>query len=142
MYMFKGAIKNREIGPIETSFTDGSVLQFNPGSDGEALVVEPSAWIDHFSEPLSAENREFVKKFGKWTAFDVSREAPYSRPIDEIVEEVTPIRTPEDKIQGVTIKTKGCMVEVYIEADSAHEIDVFLPALSVIRRFVATGSCA
>jgi hypothetical protein len=91
-YVFKGNVTSDE-GPIEISFADGSIVWLDAGPDGEALRIMTAAWIDYFAEPLSIENRKFVEQSGKWTAFDVSAENPYSRFIGERIVQVIPIRT-------------------------------------------------
>jgi hypothetical protein len=104
-------------GPLELSFDDGSTLLFDAGPDGEALAVKPAAWIAYFTEPISAKNQEFILRSGKWTGFDVSGQPPYSQLISTIVQEITPVRTPEDKIKGAIIMTSSCVVRVEVEAD-------------------------
>jgi hypothetical protein len=115
-YVFKGEVTSCA-GPIELCFTDGSVVLLDAGPDGEALTVKAAAWTDHFAEPLSRENMEFVEKSGKWAAFDVSAQKPYSRFIGERIRQVTPIRTLENKITGVTLATLPSTLRVEIEGD-------------------------
>jgi hypothetical protein len=115
-YVVRGEVMP-DTGPIEFSFTDGSIVLLDAGPDGEALAVRAAAWIDHFAEPLSIENRQFVEQSGKWTAFDVSAQKPYSRLIGEQIGQVIPIRTLENKIKGVALTTRESTVRVEIEAD-------------------------
>jgi len=122
LYVLRGTI-TAESGPIEITFTDGLTVLLDAAPDGEALAVKPSAWTDHFAEPLSVENRKFVERSGKWTAFDVSGQPPYSDLITEEVGEVIPVGTLGNKIKGVTIKTTHCTVHVEVEADEVS-VDV------------------
>ena len=63
-------------GPVELAFTNGSSLLIR-GGYGWRLICESEPWRDPFAPPLSDDNREFVSKSGKWTAFDVSARSPY-----------------------------------------------------------------
>jgi hypothetical protein len=122
LYVLKGEVA-AENGPIEITFTGGPTVLLDAAPDGEALAVRPSAWTDPFADPLSVENREFVERSGKWTAFDVSEQVPYSHLIAEQVSEVIPVRTLDNKIKGATIKTAHCAIHVEIEADEVS-VDV------------------
>jgi hypothetical protein len=115
-YTLRGKVTS-DAGPIEITFTDDSIVLLDAGPDGEALAVKLTAWVDYFAEPLSIENRRFVEQSGKWAAFDVSDQEPYSRFIKERVGQVIPIRTVENKIKGVTLATAQCSFRVEIEAD-------------------------
>jgi hypothetical protein len=91
------------------------------GSDGESLLVELQAWLEVFAEEgLSAENREFIERSGKWTAFDVSGEPEYLSLIGAQVEQVLPIRIPDGKIVGAVIETSGGKVRAEVEADDLY----------------------
>ena len=115
-YVVRGEITS-DMGPIEIVFTDGSVVLLDAGSDGESLDAKSTAWVDHFAEPLSAENKRFVEESGKWTAFDVSAQQPYSRLISQRIVEVVPVRTLEDKIKGAMIRTARGVTQVEVDAD-------------------------
>lgn len=122
MYVLKGKVTT-EAGPIEITLADGIVLLLDVASDGEALSVKPSPWTDHFAEPLSPENREFIERSGKWTAFDVSQDMPYSKAIGQMVEDIITIKTPDNKVTGATFMMSTCVVQVQIEADEVS-VDV------------------
>jgi hypothetical protein len=115
-YMFRGDVTS-DAGPIEIGFADDSIVLLDAGPDGEALSVKAAGWIDHFAEPLSIENRQFVEQSGKWTAFDVSVEEPYSRFIGERIVQVILVRALENKIKGVALATPRSTIRVEIEAD-------------------------
>jgi len=78
-------------GPIEVNFASGTKLLLDAGPDGEELRVRTSAWVDPFSEPLSAANRTFVEEEGKWMAFDVSEETQFSHLIGQSGLSVSPV---------------------------------------------------
>jgi hypothetical protein len=104
-------------GPIELTFSDSSTALFDVGPDGEALRFEEARWRDPFTEPLSSENREFVERSGKWTAFDVSGQPPYAALVGQAVLDVQPILTPGGKITGAAMTTYACTIRVVTGAD-------------------------
>jgi hypothetical protein len=116
LYVVRNEVTNVS-GPIELTFSSGDILVFDAAPDGEALSAERSTWTDYFAEPLSPDNREYVERSGKWTAFDVSEQLPYSHLIAERLEEVIPVETPEGKLIGATIKTGHCALHVEVESD-------------------------
>lgn len=61
-----------EGGFLELTFVSGDVLLLDIGSDW-TLTAQAQAWNDPFTEPISAENRDFVERHGRWTAVDVSQ---------------------------------------------------------------------
>jgi len=105
------------VGPIELSFTDGSVVRLDVGPDGEALAIATSAWVDPFAPPLSTENELFVETSGKWSAFDVSGQAPYSKLVGAAIAEVKPHYTPNGKPVGATIHAGSAVVRANVDAD-------------------------
>jgi hypothetical protein len=122
LYVLRGTV-TAENGPVEITFTDGLTVLMDAAPDGEALTVKSSAWTDYFAEPTSTENREFVERSGKWTAFDVSEQLPYSLLVTEEVGEVISVRTLDNRVKGATIKTAHCAIHIEIEADEVS-VDV------------------
>lgn len=82
-YVFEGEVSSIDDGPLELTWSSGRILLFDAGANGANLTVRDGSWYDPFSEPLSGENRAWVAQYGKWTAFDVSREPPYDSLIGE-----------------------------------------------------------
>lgn len=115
-YVLRGEVISSD-GPMEFSFTDDFIVLLDAGPDGEALAVKAAAWTDHFAEPLSNDNREFVEQSGKWTAFDVSAQEPYLRLVGEPIQQVVPVRTPENKISGVALTTPAATLRVETQGD-------------------------
>jgi len=115
-YVYKGRI-DFESGGIELVFSNGSAALFGVGPDGEALGLREAVWRDPFEEPLSTENREFIEKSGKWTAFDVSKEPQYAPLVGRAVLEVQRVVMPGGKITGAAISTSAGTVRVIIGAD-------------------------
>jgi hypothetical protein len=116
LYVFAGKVDS-DIGPVELTLSDGSIFLFNVGSDGASLRVDEEGWQDPFEEPLSPENREFVERSGKWTAFDVSSKQPYNALIDRTVVDVQPIMGQLHKIVGAGIITDIGTLRVTIAFD-------------------------
>ena len=116
-YQFRGDV-DTTTGPIELTFDDGSVLLLDAGPDGESLGVGHEAWLDPFRPPLSAENRDYVDRFGKWTAFDVTDESPYATLIGQrvVAVDVRPSRRPDVAI-GVVLRLQTAAIVVKVEGD-------------------------
>lgn len=114
-YVFKGTVETRW-GPIEIRFSDGSAITLDSGADGEGLRVD-ERWEDAFAEPLSDENRAFVARSGKWTAFDVSNEAPYRLLIGRAIKRIQPRVEPGGKITGARFYTDAGVIQADVVAD-------------------------
>ncbi len=74
-------------------------------------------WADPFAEPLSHENAEFVRKAGKWTAFDLGAEPPYQELIGRVVTKVALYRSASDKVIGIQLAIDGYIVRADVEGD-------------------------
>ena len=62
---------------VELLCDNGFFLRLSVGPDGERVRVYQEPWVDSFKEPLSDENREFIRTHGKWCFFDVSTQFPF-----------------------------------------------------------------
>jgi hypothetical protein len=96
------------------------------GPDGESLAIRRSRWKDPFAEPLSLENRAFVERSGKWTAFDVSNDPLYRELVGQAVSSVEPLLTQTGKVKGATLFTSGGALRSEVEADDL-KVDVIVP---------------
>lgn len=74
------------------SFADGTTALLESGPDGEVLIISDQPLRDPFGSELSKANREYVRQHGKWTAFDVSDEAPYDELCGHVITDVHAIR--------------------------------------------------
>lgn len=108
---------DREYGPVERAFSDGTVVLFDAGADGEALAVSRGAWRDPFAEPLSEVNRLFVREHGKWTAFDISAEPSPALIIGEPITGYEEIRAEDGKFTGVTLYSTRVGLSIETHAD-------------------------
>jgi len=104
-------------GPVELSFADGTTLLLDSGPDGEALKADTATWVDPFKEPLTEDNRRFISKSGKWTAFDVTEEELFSRLIEQTILQVLLVTTMEGKITGVMFQSSGGRLHAQVEGD-------------------------
>lgn len=123
-YVLEGKVVSSR-GALELTFKDGRAATLDVGPDGEALSVIGSRWEDPFTEPLSEENRAFVERSGKWTAFDVSTEPPYRELVGHTVERVEPLLTSTGKIRGATLFTSTGALRTEVQADDLT-VDVVL----------------
>lgn len=106
-----------DFGPIELTLGE-QVFTFDNEPDGESLRITELAWIDPFAEPLTTENREFVERSGKWTAFDVSADSSWAGLLGEVLSEVEPIMNSAHKLTGVILRTeRGGVVRLGVMAD-------------------------
>ncbi|WP_446663586.1 hypothetical protein [Flexivirga sp. B27] len=118
-YMYQGAVFS-EHGILELSFGRRTSLWMDSGHDGEKLRVCRGRWIDPFAEPLSAENREFVRTSGKWTAFDIDAEDDLGQLIGRSLDRVEPMWMFMGKLVGVRLTFGPSTVVVLSEADELH----------------------
>lgn len=113
-----------DFGPMELTIGD-RVFLIDNASDGEALRILTEAWHDPFAEPLSAVNREFVARSGKWCAYDVSGECEFSSLMGELLESVDPIFNSAGKITGLVLRTsRGGLVRLEVAADELYLTDI------------------
>lgn len=124
-YVYRG-VPDTDFGPLELTF-GGRVRLLENGADGEALRVREEAWEDPFAGPLNDENRAFVSKAGKWTAFDVSATGAYSTLIGGVLVRVEPVLADYGKVTGMILRTdRGGIVRVDVEADELFLNEIVL----------------
>lgn len=104
-------------GPLELSFGDGRVCVLDAGSDGESLLIIDGYWRDPFAVPLSADNHDFIRESGRWSAFDLAREWPWDRLLGVAVG-VRPLENgPDSKLIGVTVWAGPVVVDIHVDSD-------------------------
>jgi len=106
-----------DTGPMELRLSDGSSAVFDVGPDGETLRVDEGPWQDPFQEPLSPDNRAYVQEVGKWTAFDVTDEYPYSALTGQRLEAVAAQENSLGYPERVSFRTQAATVSVAVGAD-------------------------
>ena len=106
-----------DFGPVELTIGQ-RVFLFDNESDGDSLRVTEAAWVDPFSEPLSPENRQFVREHGKWTAFDQSTEDDWARFIGDPLRDVETVTNDVGKTIGIILRTeRGGVLRLGVLAD-------------------------
>lgn len=118
-YVFQGSV-NTGVGAVEFTFADGGVVLLDSGSDGESLVISTVRWDDPFAATaLSVENRDFIARSGKWSAFDVSKEIDYENFVGSSIEHAAPISA-SGTVTGATFRTSAGDLRVEVEADDLY----------------------
>jgi hypothetical protein len=107
-------------GPVEFTFDDGSVLLLESGADGESLRITDNEWTDAFAGVLSRENAGFVERSGKWTAVDVSGEAPTASLVGARIGSVAQILTTTGGVAGLVLQIGDRQVRVEVIADDLY----------------------
>ena len=103
-------------GAIELTSSEGTVVVLDSGADGESMRVTGQRWTDPFGEPLSPENRAWVDRVGKWSAFDVGDDPEYAALAAGTVLSVDPIYE-NDTVTGALVRTAGGTLRAHVEFD-------------------------
>ncbi|WP_330252007.1 hypothetical protein OG874_38805 [Nocardia sp. NBC_00565] len=117
MFYVHGVDVDRTEGPIELTFDDGSVLLLDAGTDGEELRVGSTRWHDPFAGVSEPEYIEYVAESGKYTAFDVGSEPPYSHLLGCRIAAITESRLHDDRLRAATLEVNGSRLAVETIAD-------------------------
>ena len=117
MFYVHGVDVDRTEGPIELTFDDGSVLLLDAGTDGEELRVGSTPWHDPFAGVSEPEYIEYVAESGKYTAFDVGSEPPYSHLLGCRIAAITESRLHDDRLRAATLEVNGSRLAVETIAD-------------------------
>jgi hypothetical protein len=102
-------------GPIELTFSDGSIALCDASADWR-LEFYGAAWVDPFERPLSEPDRDYVERYGKWTAFDVSRNVPHGRLIGGTIRQSIPQFNNLLELTGLVIRTDDAVLELQMWA--------------------------
>jgi hypothetical protein len=113
-YVYQGEA-NRVDGPIELSFTDGSVVMCDASADW-TLHFYGAAWVDPLAPPLSVLDRAYVERYGKWSAFDVSTEEPYGPLIGATVRQAVPQLNDLLELTGLVVRTDNAVLDLQMWA--------------------------
>jgi hypothetical protein len=113
-YVFRGEANTRD-GPIELTFSDGSVVMCDAAADWR-LEFFGAAWVDPFPEPLSEPDRAYVDRYGRWSAFDVTDQMPYSWLIGQAVRQAIPQINDLLELTGLLIRTDAAILDLQLWA--------------------------
>jgi hypothetical protein len=120
-YVFPGGAEpDRSKGPLQLTFSDDSVLLLRGGPDGASVVAEAEPWMDPFAQPLSAANREFVQRSGKWTLIDVSEDSFFEGFIGEPLVSVEAFSDEHTTTSGIRLTSAAVAVTFTVEADEEY----------------------
>lgn len=112
----------RDEQPIDQDlvlWTDTGPLRFRPDADGEVLLVEASAWLDPFAGKEAA-NEAFFLEHGRNVLADVSKEAPYSQLVEQVVEDLSPRTNRDGSLVGIELVVDSARVHVLVDGDELY----------------------
>jgi hypothetical protein len=109
-YVFQGET-NTVDGAIELTFSDGSVVMCDSAPDW-TLEFFGAAWVDPLREPLNETDRAYVDRYGRWTASDVTGQAPYSWLIGKPVRQSIPQVNDLLEMTGLLIRTEDAILDI------------------------------
>lgn len=109
-YVFQGEV-NASDGPIELSFTDGSVVMCDAAADW-TLEFFGVAWVDPLPDPLNDLDRAYVDRYGRWAAYDVTELAPYSSLAGSTVQQAIPQFNDLLELTGIVIRTSDSVLDL------------------------------
>ncbi|WP_216911119.1 hypothetical protein [Nocardia noduli] len=115
-YVFGDDVETSE-GAVEFSFDDSSILLLDSGADGERLRVSTERWTDPFDGKMTPENIDYVARSGKYTAFDVGPEFPYSDILGRAVDGVELMTLPSGEVSGVSFLIRPLTISARTIAD-------------------------
>lgn len=113
-YVYQGEV-NASDGAIELTFGDGSVVMCDSAADW-TLEFYDAAWVDPFGGTLSESDREYVERYGRWSACDMTGEAPYSWLVGQIVRQAVPQLNDLMELVGLLVRTDDCVLDLQVWA--------------------------
>jgi hypothetical protein len=116
LYEVAGSFRS-DGGPLELTLDAHDSFLLQPAPNGEELAIRAGPWTDPFAPPLSPENKEYVSTHGKWTAIDVSAEAPYKKLLGVTAELVHTVVNPAGTTVGIEVIFRSALLRVDVEGD-------------------------
>lgn len=116
-YFVHGEGVDRSEGGVELSFSSGHFVFGDAGPDGDSMAISYEEWVDVFAEPLSPENREFVRTSGKHVAFDVSNDQPFKDLVGGSVMDIFEMSGVSGKSIGYVFNVHGEMLVMWVNSD-------------------------
>jgi hypothetical protein len=113
-YVFQGEA-NTSDGAIELTFSDGSVVMCDAAADW-MLEFFGAPWTDPFVEPLSDDDRAYVDRYGRWRAYDVTDQVPYSWLVRQTIRQAIPQLNAMLEQTGLMIRTDDCVLDLQMWA--------------------------
>jgi hypothetical protein len=113
-YLFEGET-NVSDGAIELTFTDESVLLCDSAADW-TLEFFGAAWVDPFGASLSESDRAYVDHYGRWCAYDVTNQAPYSLLVGGTIRQAIPQFNELLERTGLLVRTDDTVLDLQMWA--------------------------
>jgi hypothetical protein len=113
-YQFQGET-NVSDGAIELTFTDETVVLCDAAADW-TLEFYGAAWVDPFTEPLSESDRAYLEHYGRWCAYDVTEQAPYSWLAGETIRQAIPQFNELLEQTGLMVRTDNAVLDLQMWA--------------------------
>lgn len=110
-YIHQNAVETHE-GAFELCFQDGSFLLLDTHADW-TLHAEQAEWSDAFTPPRTTKNSDYVRDYGKWSAFDRSHTIPAHLLLDRTVSAFQEIKNETGQIMGAILEFDELTVKVY-----------------------------
>lgn len=95
-------------GFLELTLESGDVVVLDVAGDW-TLTARPGPWVDHFAEPLTNDNREFVRRHGKWSAVDLPPEEAEAL-VGALIGSASLIHNEMNEVEGVRLVTPAAIV--------------------------------
>jgi hypothetical protein len=113
-YVFRDEANTMD-GAIELTFADGSVVICDAAADW-TLEFYGAAWVDPFREPVSESDRAYLDRYGRWSAFDVTDQLPYSSLVGQRVRQAVPQLNDLLELTGLVLRTDGANLDLQLWA--------------------------
>ena len=113
-YVFGGEANTKD-GAIELTFADGSVVMCDAAADW-TLEFYGAAWVDPFHEPVNESDRDYLDRYGRWSAFDVTDQMPYGWLVGQQVRQALPQLNDLLEMTGLLIRTDAADLDLQLWA--------------------------
>jgi len=113
-YVYRGEANTGD-GAIELTFSDGSVVMCDAAADW-TLDFYDAAWVDPFPEPLSDADAAYLDRFGRWLAYDVTEQMPYSWLVGQTIRQAIPQLNDLLELTGLVLRTDAAILALELWA--------------------------
>jgi hypothetical protein len=113
-YLFQGET-NVSDGAIELTFSDQSVVMCDAAADW-TLELFGAAWVDPFGAPLSESDTAYVERYGRWCAYVVTDQAPYSLLVGGTIRQAIPQFNELLEQTGLLVRTDDAVLDLQMWA--------------------------
>jgi hypothetical protein len=117
VFQYPDRTESKNNGPLEVTLTDGRVLLFGVGSDGESLTVSTTPWHDPFADNMTSDNLDFVQRSGKWIVSEVGEESSLNTVVGSPILSVQTISNVLGRHTGVILELATVSVIIRVVAD-------------------------